>query len=84
MLPQVGRLHLEMEMGICVLFGLAASALYGRMPHPLRPVLVLLCLALVFAQYRNYRRQSRALISYADPSAHSEYTSARWLDVYSV
>ena len=82
MLPQVGRLHLEMEMGICVVMGTAAWASYRRMPRTMRPVLVLLCLALVFAQYRNYRRQSRALISYADPSAHSEYTSARWLDAH--
>src|SRR5262249_23617680 len=82
MLPQVGRLHLEMEMGACLLLGTAAWALLGVAPRSLRPALIVLCLALLVVQFGNDRRQARALIQYARLAAHSEYTTARWIDTH--
>src|ERR1035438_6321267 len=44
LLPQVGRLHLEFEMGACLLLGIACRALYTMFPRWTRPVLLAICL----------------------------------------
>jgi hypothetical protein len=80
LLPQAGRLHLEMEMGPCVLFGLAGWALYSLVPRWLRPLVLVLCLPPLVIQFQNYRARARIDINYADLAKRSEYTTARWLD----
>lgn len=81
LLPQVGRLHLEMEMGPCLLLGIAAWWLTTRLPKRVRPVGLLLLLPLVAVQFRHYRQFARGAIHGVELSSRSEYTSARWLDV---
>lgn len=82
MLPQIRRLHLEMEMGICLLLGAAVWALYRWLPNRLRPALAVMLVAITVVQYRHYKFQARGLIRNADLPAHSEYTTARWLDAH--
>jgi len=80
LLPQVGRLHLEMELAACLLLGAGGWALYTLVPRRLRPLLLVLGAALLVQQVRHYRWSARADIRPADPAARSEYTTARWLD----
>jgi hypothetical protein len=80
LLPQVGRLHLEMEMGACLLLGSAAWMLYGWTPRWIRPVLLTVGIALVMTQFTHYRAAAHACIPYVDLERRSEYTTARWLD----
>ena len=79
LLPQVGRLHLEFEIGACLLLGCTAWALYTLFPRWTRPVLLALCLGPVVVQYGNYRWRARLDIQRADLEKRSEYTTARWL-----
>ena len=80
LLPQVGRLHLEFEMGACLLLGCAAWALYTLFPRWTRPVLLAICLGPLFIQWGNYRDRANGDILRADLEKRSEYTTARWLD----
>jgi hypothetical protein len=80
LLPQVGRLHLEFEMGASLLLGCAAWALYTLFPRWTRPVLLAIYLGPLFIQWGNYRERAHGDILRADLEKHSEYTSARWLD----
>ena len=80
LLPQVGRLHLEFEMGACLLLGFASWALYTVLPRWTRPVLLAMCLGPLAIQYGNYRWRARLDTQRADLEKHSEYTTARWLD----
>jgi hypothetical protein len=80
LLPQVGRLHLEMEMGACLILGSLAWMLYTYCPRRLRPLLLVLSLAPVGVQWDHYRARARYDIQPADLEKRSEYTSARWLE----
>jgi hypothetical protein len=80
LLPQVGRLHLEFEMGACLLLGCAIWALYTLFPRWTRPVLLAICLGPLFIQWGNYRWRARLDIQRPDLEKRSEYTTARWLD----
>jgi hypothetical protein len=80
LLPQVGRLHLEFEMGASLLLGCAAWALYTLFPRWTRPVLLAICLGPLFIQWGNYRDRANGDILRADLEKRSEYTTARWLD----
>jgi len=80
LLPQVGRLHLEFEMGACLLLGCAAWALYTLPPRWIRPLLVAICLGPLFVQWQNYRWRAHLDTQHADLESRSEYTTARWLD----
>jgi len=80
LLPQVGRLHLEFEMGACLLLGCAIWALYSLFPRWTRPVLLVICLGPLFVQWQNYRWRARLDTQPADLARRSEYTTARWLD----
>jgi hypothetical protein len=82
LLPQAGRLHLEMEMGASLLLGAIAWWLYSGIPRRARPVVLALCLMPIAIQFHNYRWRARIDISRADLSKHSEYTTARWLDTH--
>ena len=80
LLPQVGRLHLEAEMGACLLLGCAAWSVFALLPRWTRPILLAICLAPIVVQWQNYRSTARNILTYTDLSKHSEYTTARWLD----
>ena len=80
LLPQVARLHLEAEMGACLLLGWAAWTLYALVLRWTRPVVLAICLAPAVVQWQNYRLSARHDINYTDLSKRSEYTTARWLD----
>ena len=80
LLPQVGRLHLEAEMGACLLLGWLLYTAYDFVPQWIRPIVLVVCLAPVVMQWQNYRQRARLDIQYADLPTRSEYTSARWLD----
>jgi len=80
LLPQVGRLHLEAEMGVCILLGCAAWWIYRRLPWQVRPILLALFLALTIVQTRHYRARARRDLDNVDLEKRSEFTTARWLD----
>jgi len=80
LLPQAGRLHLEMEMGMCLLIGMGAWTVYHCIPHWIRPIVLALALAPVGVQFSNYRWRAHHDISYADITRRSEYSTARWLE----
>ena len=80
LLPQAGRLHLEMEMGACLLLGSIGWALYVLIPRWVRPVVLALLLAPLGIQFDHYRSRAETDIRNADLSKRSEYTTARWLD----
>lgn len=80
LLPQVGRLHLEMEIGACLLLGTLGWALYVVIPRWTRPVVLVLCVAPIVIQFGNYRWRAERDTQSADLANRSEYTTARWLD----
>jgi hypothetical protein len=80
LLPQVGRLHLEFEMGACLLLGSAIWAIYTLFPHWTRPILLAICIGPLFVQWGHYRWRAQFDIPRADLEKRSEYASARWLD----
>jgi hypothetical protein len=80
LLPQVGRMHLEIEMGACLLLGAAAWWLYSRTPRWTRPTILMLCLGPLALQIDHYRERARTDLQYADLAKRSEYTTARWVD----
>jgi hypothetical protein len=80
LLPQVGRLHVEMEMGVCLVLGMALWAIYGLIPGWVRPIAIALCLMPLWLQIGNYRWFARVELRPVDLTKRSEYASARWLD----
>jgi hypothetical protein len=80
LLPQVGRLHLEMEMGVCLLLGGIAWAIYSLIPRWIRPVVLVLFLAPVGIQIGHYHERARSDIQPVDVRKRSEYTTAVWLE----
>ena len=69
LLPQVGRLHLEFEMGACLLLGCATWALYTLFPRWIRPVLLVICLGPLFIQWGTYRERAHGATLYLIQSA---------------
>jgi hypothetical protein len=80
LLPQVGRLHLEAEMGVCLIVGCILWAIYSLVPRWIRPIVLAICIAPVFFQWQHYRWRAHEDIQSADLAKRSEYTTARWLD----
>ncbi len=80
LLPQAGRLHLDFEIGACVLLGCAVWALYGLLPRSTRPLGIAVCLGVIVWQYPHYRWRAKFDTQRADLEKRSEYTTARWLD----
>jgi hypothetical protein len=80
LLPQVGRLHLEAEMGVCLLLGWLGWAIYSLIPQWIRPIILAACLAPAYFQFQHYRWGAHQDISPVDLSQRSEFTTARWLD----
>ena len=79
LLPQVGRLHLEMEMGACIILGSCAWSLYKLIPAWLHPVVLVLLLAPLYLQIEHYRARARMELQPVDLATRSEFTSARWV-----
>lgn len=79
LLPQAGRLHLELEMAASLLLGGAAAAIYRAVPRWWRPAAVAVLVPLIFVQWHHYRSAARKRLQPVDLSHRSEYTSARWL-----
>ena len=80
LLPQAARLHLEFEMGACLLMGSAVWAFYTALPRWTRPILLAMLLGPLVIQYGNYRGRARFDVQRADLERRSEFTTARWLD----
>jgi hypothetical protein len=82
LLPQVGRLHLELELAASLLIGWFLWLLYSRR---LTRYLVLGFGALVlYYQMGNYLEGARVLLTPDNLASHSEYTSALWIDQHMV
>jgi hypothetical protein len=80
MLPQAGRLQLEMEMAACLIAGIGLWYVYRRAPWSLRLILALLFALGAGYQVRNYRSRADIDIRPANLAARSEYASAMWAD----
>jgi hypothetical protein len=78
MLPQAGRLQLEMEMAVCLLAGAALWYLYRLSPWRLRIILALLFVIGAGYQVRNYRQRADVDTRPADLRTRSEYATAMW------
>ena len=82
LLPQVRRLHLEMEIPACLLIGAFFQWLYQRSRRWAKLALVAIAIAAAAVQIYNYRAWTRAEIRRTDPANRSEYASAHWLDTH--
>jgi hypothetical protein len=82
LLPQVGRLQLEMEMAFCLLAGAAVAFLFRRSPQRVRLLLVFLLASGAWFQVGNYRQRASVDLQAADLSKRSEYVTARWADAH--
>lgn len=82
LLPQAGRLQLEMEMGACLIAGALGWLVYVHSPRRLQLVLLLLLAVGVGYQVEHYRRRARIDIRPADLAARSEHASAMWADAH--
>jgi len=80
LLPQAQRLHLEMELGACLLLGWILSLLYRQ--QRLRYAVIGLLVAASLFQIRQYRKRARMDLAPANVVARSEYTTARWIDTH--
>jgi hypothetical protein len=80
LLPQGARLHLEMEMGICLIAGAVLWFLYSRAPWRLRVVLAVFAAMCAGYQIAHYRSRARKEIQPANLAVRSEHASAAWAD----
>ena len=80
LLPQAGRLHLDMEIGACLLLGSLGWLLYSFIPRWIRPIVLALLLAPIGIQFDHYRTRAEIDTHPAELEKRSEYTTARWLE----
>ncbi|HUB77883.1 MAG TPA: hypothetical protein VMB03_03755 [Bryobacteraceae bacterium] len=80
MLPQGGRLQLEMEMAICLIAGIGLWHVYRRAPWRLRLILALVLAIGAGYQLKNYRSGADIDTRPANLAARSEHASAMWAD----
>ncbi len=78
LLPQAGRLHLEMELALSLPIGWLVFQLYRW--RPARYAVVAFGLFALWLQIGHYRWRARLDLTPASPAARSEYTTARWID----
>jgi hypothetical protein len=78
LLPQAGRLHLELEMGAALVLAWGLGAAFEW--RWTRYAVLIFGLAFGVSQFRTYRWRARMDLSPVNLEKHSEYTSARWLD----
>lgn len=77
-LPQAGRLHLELELGASLVLAWLVWLLYRF--KPTRYAVVAFGIAALVFRCQNYRRRARVDITAAKIGERSEYASARWLE----
>jgi hypothetical protein len=82
MLPQGGRLQLEMEMAMCLLFGAAGWFFYSRLHWRLQVIVVILAAIGAGFQVAHYRTSAAAYLRPAKLAARSERASAMWADAH--
>lgn len=82
MLPQAGRLQLEMEMAACLIAGGGLWYVYRHVPWRLPLILAVLFLIGAGFQIRNYRRRADIDIRPVNLATRSEYASAMWADAH--
>jgi hypothetical protein len=78
LLPQVGRMHLELELAASLLIGWLLWLLYSR--RQTRYLVLGFGALAMYYQVGNYLEGARVLLTPDDLGSHSEYTSARWID----
>lgn len=79
-LPQPGRFHLEMEIGLVLAMAFAGAALFERVPRQWRCVPITLLIVLSVMQLVAYRRYARKLMEPIDITSTVEYKVARYFD----
>lgn len=79
-LPQPGRFHLEMEIGLVVALAFAGAALFDRLRGHWRCLPVALLIALAVSQVVAYRRYARRLIEAIEITGTVEYQVAKYFE----
>lgn len=79
LLPQAGRLHLEMELGIALALAWLMWLLF-RSGRYARYALFAFGLGAIYYQLDHYQWRADLDLKPSDPAGRSEYTSARWVD----
>ena len=79
LLPYADRYHLQLEMAVCLLLGIAGERLLRGLPGGGQVAVLAVCLVLVSMQTRTYRRYTRELIRPIDITTTVEYQMADWL-----
>ncbi len=79
MVPQPERYHLEMEMGVALLFGIGFIALVRRSPAPVGLALVAVGLACGAYQTIEHRHYARGMTTEFDITRTVEYKTAHWI-----
>ena len=82
MLPQAGRLQLEMEMAMCLIAGALLWLSYSIAPQRVKLFLLLLFVIGVYYQTDHYRFSAAVDIQPAKLNARSEHASAIWADAH--
>ena len=77
LLPQIGRMHLELELGAALLLGWAACLLYQQ--RLARYAMLGFGALVIYHQINWYRMGANTLLPADDLASHSEYTSAKWI-----
>ncbi len=79
LLPYADRYHLQLEIAVCLLLGIAGERLLRELSVGRRAVVLTVCLLLVSMQTRTYRLYTRELIKPIDITTTVEYQMADWL-----
>ncbi|HJZ98021.1 MAG TPA: hypothetical protein VKE70_16035 [Candidatus Solibacter sp.] len=77
LLPQVGRMHLELELGAALLLGWVAWLFYQQ--RLVRYAMLGFGALVLYHQIDWYRMGANTLLPQDDLASHSEYTSAKWV-----
>ncbi len=79
-LPDAGRFHLEMEIGLVLAAAFALAALSDRLPGNWRGVIVAVVVVFFVRQTITYRRYVRASIQPIDITSTVEYRVSKYLE----
>ncbi len=83
LVPQGGRLHLEMDRSAAILAGLAVASILGSLYNRSRMLGVAAAVSVLIVgamQLQNVRRGARQLIKAAKVEERSEFKTAKWLE----
>jgi hypothetical protein len=82
LVPQPGRLHLAMELAVCLGGAAVAQAALRRVSTGAKAVIACALVFLAVMQFTRYRAFARALIQPVAIERRIEYQTARWLDAH--